>query len=219
MPPKQKERPTVGEKRWRSGEEPPSENRQAAESSGLMATSWSAAREEEGRQRRPIETDHPSGQRGASIGVEADLASTIEQLQSHLRSMMTLLARTVTPSVEGRMTEKRGKATLEQATSMMVAVGHSLLKESLPTFLGVISSLIAFSLFIAGAMAMAWAHQDCSKPLDQAEQQAEKMKELRALVIDLENKLGAKEEELKSNEIKLVARTEKYGRFKLRLGC
>ena len=36
------------------------------------------------------------------------------------------------------------------------------------------------------------------------------MRELRAQVTDLENKLGAKEEELKSNEIELVARTEKY---------
>ena len=36
------------------------------------------------------------------------------------------------------------------------------------------------------------------------------MRELRARVIDLENKLGAKEEEHKSNEIELVTRTEKY---------
>ena len=59
-------------------------------------------------------------------------------------------------------------------------------------------------------MAVAWAHQDYTKPLDQAEQRAKKMRELCAWVTDLENKLGAKEEELKSNEIELVARTEKY---------
>ena len=36
------------------------------------------------------------------------------------------------------------------------------------------------------------------------------MRELRARVTDLENKLGAKEEELKNNKIELVAWTEKY---------
>ena len=59
-------------------------------------------------------------------------------------------------------------------------------------------------------MAVAWAHQDCSKPLDQAEQRAEKLRELYAQVTDLENKLGDKEEEIKSNEIELVTQTEKY---------
>ena len=51
---------------------------------------------------------------------------------------------------------------------------------------------------------VAWAHQDCSRLLDQSEQRAEKVRELCAQVTDLENKLGAKEEEVKSNEIKLV---------------
>ena len=36
------------------------------------------------------------------------------------------------------------------------------------------------------------------------------MRELRVRVTDLENKLRVKEQELKSNEIELVARTEKY---------
>ena len=115
-----------------------------------MAASRSAAREEEGRQRRRRETDHPSGQRRASMGVETDLASTIEQLLSHLRAMVSLLARTVTPSVEGRMMEKKGKATLEQVASMMVAVSHSLLREILLTFLDVMSTLIVFSVFNVG---------------------------------------------------------------------
>ena len=67
-------------------------------------------------------------------------------------------------------------------------------------------------------MAVAWAHQDCSKPLDQAEQQAEKLRELRARVTNLQNKLRAKEEELKSNEIELVARTEKYEQVQAEVG-
>ena len=54
-------------------------------------------------------------------------------------------------------------------------------------------------------MAVAWAHQDCSKPLDQSEQRVEKVRELRTQVTDLENKLRSKEEELKNNEIELVA--------------
>ena len=67
-------------------------------------------------------------------------------------------------------------------------------------------------------MAVAWAHQDCSKPLGQAEQRAEKMRELCAQVTDLENKLRTKEEELKSNEIELVARAEKYKQVQVEVG-
>ena len=59
-------------------------------------------------------------------------------------------------------------------------------------------------------MAVAWAYQDCSRPLDQSEQRAEKVRKLHAQVTDLESKLKAKEEELKNNEIELVARSEKY---------
>ena len=60
-------------------------------------------------------------------------------------------------------------------------------------------------------MVVAWAHPNCLKPLDQAEQLAENVRELCAQVTDRENKLGTKEEELKSNEIELVTWTEKYG--------
>ena len=104
MPLRQRERPTVGEKRQRSGEEPSSENRRAAKSSGLTKASHLTARGEENRQRRRRETDHLSGQCGASLAAEADLASTIEQLPSHLRLMVLLLAQTVSLSVKGRMT-------------------------------------------------------------------------------------------------------------------
>ena len=61
-------------------------------------------------------------------------------------------------------------------------------------------------------MTVAWAHQDCSKPLDQSEQWAKKVRELRAQVTDLENKLGTKEEELKNNEIELVAWNKRFER-------
>ena len=54
-------------------------------------------------------------------------------------------------------------------------------------------------------MAVAWAHQDCSGPLDQSEQWAEKVKELWAQVIDLENKLRVKDEKLKNNKVKMMA--------------
>ena len=50
-----KERPTVGDKRWRSTEEPTFKNRHVAEPSGLMEASQSAAREEESHQHRQRE--------------------------------------------------------------------------------------------------------------------------------------------------------------------
>ena len=104
-----------------------------------------SARGEENRQRRRRETDHPSGQRGASPTAEANLASTIKQLLSHLRLMVSLLARTVSPSVEERMTEKSGKSALEQTANMMVAVNHSSFRGILLVFSSVMSLLIAFS--------------------------------------------------------------------------
>ena len=67
-------------------------------------------------------------------------------------------------------------------------------------------------------MVVAWAPQECSRPLDQSKQRAEKLKELRTQVTDLENKLEAKEKELKSNEIELVARTEKYEQVQAEVG-
>ena len=67
-------------------------------------------------------------------------------------------------------------------------------------------------------MAVAWAHQDCLGPLDQSEQRAEKMKELQAQVIDLENKLQVKDEEPKNNEVELVAHNVKYEKLQDELG-
>ena len=125
-PPRQRERPVVGEKRQRPGEEPSSENRRPAEFPSLTVASGPTIREEENCQRRCGETGQSSDQRGASTAAEADLTSIIEQLPSHLRSMVSLLARTVTPSVEGRMMEKRGKIALKKAAIMMVVISHSL---------------------------------------------------------------------------------------------
>ena len=105
-------------------EEPTSENRQVAESANLPTASRPYPREEEGCQRRRRETDRPSGQLGASTATETDLASTIERLLPHLCSMVSLLAQTVTLSVEGKMIEKTGRAALDQAASMMVAVSQ-----------------------------------------------------------------------------------------------
>ena len=133
-PPRQGERPIVGDKRRRSVEEPSSMSRQVKESVSLPTTSCLTSREEAGRHRRRREADRLSGQRGASALAEANLASTIERLPPHLRSMVSLLSRTVTPSIEGKMMEKRGRAALNQATSMMVAVRHSSLRKTLLIF-------------------------------------------------------------------------------------
>ena len=79
------------------------------------------------------------------------------------------------------MMEKRGKTALKQAASMMVAINHSSLSDVLLTLSSIMRSLTSSSLFsLQGAMAVAWAHQDCSRPLDQSEQWAEKVKEPRA---------------------------------------
>ena len=117
------------------------------------------------------------------------------------------------------MMEKRGKATLEQAVSMMVAINHSSLSEVLLTLSSIMRLLTSSSLFSSQvSMAMAWAYQDCSRPLNQSKQQAEKVKELRAQVTDLEDKLRVKDEELKNNETKLVALNVKYERVQDELG-
>ena len=134
-------------------EELASENRRAVESTGLQAAPHPSPREEEGRQRRRRETDRLSGQRGASTATETDLASTIERLPPHLRLMVSLLAWTVTPSVEGKMMEKIGKATLDQATSMMVVVSQFSFRKILLTFRCILRSLTPF--FSQGAMAVA----------------------------------------------------------------
>ena len=64
--------------------------------------------------------------------------------------MVSLLAQIVSPSVEGKMTEKRGKAALEQVVSMMVSVSYSSFKKTLFIFWSVMSSLIAFPLYNVG---------------------------------------------------------------------
>ena len=69
-----------------------------------------------------------------------------------------------------------------------------------------------------GAMEVAWAHQDCLKPFEQFEQWAKKVRQLRGQATELENKLGAKEEELKNNEIELVARNERFERAQAEVG-
>ena len=124
-PPRQRERPSVGDKRRRVVEEPISENRRAMDSVSFLEGSRPSSREETSRHKRRREADRPNGQRGASAPAEADLAFTIERLLPHLRSMVSLLARTVTPSIEGKIMEKRGRAALDQAASMIVAIRHS----------------------------------------------------------------------------------------------
>ena len=79
--------------------EPISDNRQAMDSMSLPEGSRPSSREEIGRHRRRREADPLSSQRGASASAEADLASTIERLPLHLRSMVSLLAWTVTLSI------------------------------------------------------------------------------------------------------------------------
>ena len=67
-------------------------------------------------------------------------------------------------------------------------------------------------------MAVAWAHSDCSKPLNLTEQQAENIKQLRGQLTELEKKLSAREEELKNNSIDLMARTEGLERAQVEIG-
>ena len=68
-------------------------------------------------------------------------------------------------------------------------------------------------------MAVAWAHQDCSRPLNLIEQWDEKIRQLRGQLTDSKKKLAAREEKLKNNTIDLVARTEGRRGPKLRSGC
>ena len=97
-----------------------------------------------------MEVDHPTGQRGASTVADTDLTSIIGKLSSHLRLMVSLLSRIVSPSVEGKMMEKKGKATLEQAANMMVVVSYSSFKKTFLTFSSVMSPLIICPLSNAG---------------------------------------------------------------------
>ena len=67
-------------------------------------------------------------------------------------------------------------------------------------------------------MAVAWAYQDCSGPLNQSEQWVEEVKEHRARVIDLENKVWEKKKELGNNEVELMAQNVKYEKLQDELG-
>ena len=80
-------------------EEPTPKNRHAVEPFGVTAASWPTAREEEIRQRRRREVVDSSEQKASPATADADLASAIRQLPSHLQSMVTLLAKMVSPSV------------------------------------------------------------------------------------------------------------------------
>ena len=67
-------------------------------------------------------------------------------------------------------------------------------------------------------MTVAWAHQDCSGPLNQSERRAKEMKKLQARVIDLENKLQEKNKELEANKVQLMVHNVKYERLQDELG-
>ena len=68
-------------------------------------------------------------------------------------------------------------------------------------------------------MAVAWAHQDCSRPLDQTEQRAEKIRQLRGQLTESERKLAAKEEELKTMKLSWWLGMRGWRGPKLRSGC
>ena len=57
-------------------------------------------------------------------------------------------------------------------------------------------------------MAPTWAYQDCKKPFAVSAKWAANNKLLRELMEEVKEKLGAKEEDLKANEVDLVARVE-----------
>ena len=80
MPPRQRERPAVGDMRRRSGEETPFADRRIVEPS----VPWFTSREDSGRHKRRGEVDHSDSQRGAPATIEADLASTIRRLPTHV---------------------------------------------------------------------------------------------------------------------------------------
>ena len=69
--------------------------------------------------------------------------------------MVSLLARTITPSVEGKMMEKRGMAAFDQAANMMVAVSHLLFRNILIIFKCLEIADLFFFVFWQGAMAVA----------------------------------------------------------------
>ena len=68
------------------------------------------------------------------------------------------------------------------------------------------------------AMAAAWAHQNCSRPLDLFEQQTAKIKQLKEQLAESEKKLWVKDEELKSNAIDLVAQSKELEKSQDEIG-
>ena len=61
-------------------------------------------------------------------------------------------------------------------------------------------------------MAATWANQDCERLLTLSNKRAANNNLRRELVEEAEKKLVANEEELKANEVELVARAEKLGK-------
>ena len=102
--------------------------------------------------------------------------------------MVTLMGNMVSPFEENKMMEKKGNDVLEQAASMMLAISitFSLFDKM---FLSVAPSSFSFLCSMEGAMAVAWAHQDYSRPLDLTKQQAEKIRQLRGQLTESEKKL------------------------------
>ena len=57
-------------------------------------------------------------------------------------------------------------------------------------------------------MAVAWAYQDCERPLDLSDKRVAKINLLKEHMVEAEKKLAAKEEELEANKVELVAKVE-----------
>ena len=63
-------------------------------------------------------------------------------------------------------------------------------------------------------MAATWAYQDCEKSLAMSAKWAANNKLLRELVEKVKKRVAAKEEELKANEVELVAQAEELGKIR-----
>ena len=68
------------------------------------------------------------------------------------------------------------------------------------------------------AIATAWAHQDCQRPLDLSKQQAAKIKALKEQLVESDKKLSVREKELKTNAIDLVAKSEELKKAQVEIG-
>ena len=71
-----------------------------------------------------------------------------------------------------------------------------------------------FPFSMQSDVVVAWAHQDCSKPLDLSKQRAAKIKQL----VELEKKLSVREEEIKNNAIDLVAKFKELEKAQAEIG-